>query len=469
MIKFNRFSFCITLILAFATFIKAQTPLAQTPPMGYNSYNSYNNYLSQETAVQLMDVMAEKYLPLGYNYFVIDLGWYSEYELQPGTRIPVFGKETKEQLRFNIDKYGLPEPSKALFDKGIKHLVDYAHSKGLKFGLHLMRGVITQAIEQNCQVKGTNILIKDIVDTTSVCEWCWFTLGVNMKKPGSQEYYNSLIEKLANWGVDFIKYDDITGMPAEIIGISKAIEKTGRPIILSLSPGEDTKPDNLPYYKKANMLRVTADIWDYQRSIDHGFKAMKEYQGYGIPGFWPDLDMITLGPLEVLLGKRLDNMGKGFGTQNGFSRISRFTQDQARTFITQRAIFASPLMVGGDLITMDDFNFSLITNKDMIECNQNGVTGFLVYNTDSIEIYKAVNKNNPLLGWLAVFNRSEKYKSQVFNKNSFGFNFNRPMLDVLMPNYRLRDIWNKKSYTLQNTIELTIPAHGVVFVEYSEL
>lgn len=426
----------LLLALANCTNPEKQAALCIKPPMGYNSYDSYGNTLNQETAVKLMDVMADKYLPSGYEYFVIDLGWYTEKQL------------------FNTDENGLPEPSKLYFSNGIKILADYAHKKGLKFGLHLMRGVLKQAVEQNCIVKGTNIPVKDIIDTLSICTWADFMIGVDMSKPGANEYYTSLINKMASWDIDFIKYDDMTGMPKELNAVVKAIEKCGRPIVLSLSPGEDTKLEFLPYYQKANILRTTSDIWDNQESIDRGFAAMSLYQGRAISGFWPDLDMIALGPLLV---------------NSDAKRMCKFNDDQAYTFITQRAIFASPLIIGGDMLTMDVYTYKLLTNKDMIACNKNGVTGILTFDKDSTEIYVASNKEEPSKGWVAIFNR--KYQSQtiIVRKSDFGFSYNRSSLDVLLKDYRLHDIWNQKYYSLADSLQLIIPGNGVVFAGYNEL
>ncbi len=425
-------------------------PLCRKPPMGYNSWDSYRTNLNQEIAIKLIDVMAEKYLKSGYEYFVIDMGWYIEHKVDSATGLPV---SSREKRKLNIDQWGLPEPSVACFSNGIKSVADYAHKKGLKFGVHLMRGAFRQAVEQNCKVKGTDILLKDIVDTLSICTWSNLSYGVDMSKPGSAEYYNSLIEKMASWHIDFIKYDDITGMPKELNAIVSAIRKCGRPIALSLSPGEDTKLQFLPYYENTNMLRITADIWDYQRSLNNGFTAMKAFQGRGYPGFWPDLDMLALGPLDVLSNSK---------------RLSRFTRDQAYTFITQRAIFASPLFIGGDMLTMDNFTYSLLTDESMIDCDQNGVTGLLTFNNDSVEIYVASDKSEPAKGWLAVFNRKIKSDTVTLKKPDFGFNFNRPGLNNLMKDYQLHDIWNNNDLSLTDSLKITIPGNGVFFAGYNE-
>lgn len=428
--------------------------LCPKPPLGFNSYDCYPGYLDQETVKKLIDVMAEKYLPSGYEYFVIDGGWYAELIIDPATKLPV-----GESL--NIDKNGLPGPSRFFFPDGMKPLIDYAHKKGLKFGLHLMRGAIRQGIKENCVVKGTNIPLKDIVDTLSICRWANMSYGVDMDKPGSYEFYKSVVDKLASWGVDFIKYDDITGMPKEINAITKAIKENGRPIALSLSPGEDTKVEFMPYYQNCNALRITQDIWDNQRGIDKSFVAMKVFQGRGFSGFWPDLDMIALGPLEVNAAPKAGVTKKG-------KRFSLLNQDQAYTFITQRAIYASPLFIGGDMLTMDDFTYQLLTNKDMLACNQNGVTGFLMYDNDSIQIYKTPARNDPSKGWVAVFNLNNSPEKRSLKKADFGFFYQRPALNVLLRNYHLRDIWNQKEYSLKDTLEFTIPAHGVMFAEYIE-
>lgn len=410
--------------------------LAAKPPMGYNSFDSYG-IADEETSKKLIDVMAEKYLPFGYDCFVLDFGWYYE----------------EESDKYITNENGVPEPSKKLYPNGIKSLADYAHQKGLKFGLHLMRGVLKYALDKNCKVKGTDILLKDIIDPRSICTWANFTIGVDMSKPGAQEYYNSIIDKLASWGVDFIKYDDITGQPKEINAVVKAIEQNGRPIVLSLSPGEDTRLENLPYYQKSNILRITSDIWDNQLSLDRSFKAMKEFQGRGFPGFWPDLDMIALGSFP----RRKKN------------EKNLFTNNQAQTLITQRAIFASPLIIGGDLLTMDDFTHKLLTNKDMLACNQNGVTGFQIFNKDSTEIYLAPNKTADTKGWVAIFNRKSRSQTIKLKKSDFGFEYFREVLNVLVKDYRFHDIWNQKDLVLKKFLQFTIPATGVLFAEYSEL
>ena len=258
----------------------------------------------------------------------------------------------------------------------------------------------------------------------------------------------------------------MTGFPSEIIAVAKAIKKTGKPIVLSLSPGEDTKIEYLPYYQQTNMLRTTHDIWDSQRSINTSFEFMKKFQGLGYPGFWPDLDMLALGNLEVCADEDAVKIG---GMKGRHKRVSRLNKDQSLTFLTQRAIAASPLFIGGDMLSRDQFTYDILTNKEMIACNQNGVCGFLTSTKDSVEIYKSPGKNNCKMGWLAVFNRKNSANTITLNNSDFGFNFNRRVLNKLVKSYRFKDIWNNNELTFENSMEFTIPGNGVLFMKYEEL
>ena len=179
-------------------------------------------------------------------------------------------------------------------------MIERAHQQGVKFGVHIMRGIPRRAVELNLPVLDTKYTARDIADTTSICKWNPQNFGVDMNKPGAQEYYNSLYKKLADWGVDYVKVDDLVPYPKEIVAISKAIEDCGRPMVYSLSPGGNANLKDLPYYTTANIIRITSDIWDEPEAIDNGFNAWRMWQGKGRPGFWPDLDMIPFGQLQLM-------------------------------------------------------------------------------------------------------------------------------------------------------------------------
>ena len=460
--KPNRLPVMLSLIfLVLSPAIHAKTSIqdfAPKPPLGFNSFDSYRSCLSEDKAIALMDVMAEKYLPFGYEYFVMDAGWYSNIiELYPGTTRP------KKRQGLTLDEFGLYEPGQVYFPNGIKALADYAHQKGLKFGVWIMRGIPRQAVAQNLPIQGTPYFARDIADTNSICVWNGSNYGIDMAKPGAQAYYNALINKLAGWGIDFIKVDDMVPNPREIVAIAKAIEDGGHTMIYSLSPGDVHHPAHLPYYRRANMLRITRDIWDNPLSIEKGFFAWEEFQGITGPGFWPDLDMIPFGRLDVINIDTIPNI-----PYDQRARQSRFSQNQMRTFIAQRSLAASPLIIGGDLLTMDDFSYGLLTNREMLACNQNGVMGVNVYRAGNIDVWLTPHRTNPRMGWIGVFNRSKSHRKVTLTKPDLGFvafeaSYN---LTAARQRFRLKDIWSDEAITIGDKQSFTLPAEGAAFFKF---
>ncbi len=445
-----------------------ESKLAQTPPMGWNSFDSYGVYLHEKAAMENLEAFAEKLKPHGYEYFVIDAGWFGEFELQPGTIYPA----EKHAKKMNFNEYGLLQPSETYFPNGLQPIIDRCHELGLKFGLHLMRGIPREVVRLDLPVKGTDYTAADIADTTSICVWNDQNYGIDMSKPGAQEFYNSLINQMADWGVDFIKYDDLVPYPEEIEGVANAIEQCGKPIVFSLSPGGDTNPNHLEAFKRAHMLRVTKDIWDEQKGIDEAFEAWRKWQGKEEPGFWIDMDMIPFGQLQLMSPKpeglegnesreEIVNKIKSGELSNvellagkGFNRWSEFTKDQMYTFITLRALAASPLMMGGDLPTLDDFSLKLITDEEMIACNQNGVMGHLVYEKDGIEIWNTPKKNSEN-GWIGIFNRTSEVNEISLKTADLG-------LDAAQT-YDLENIWEESKVS---ALDFSVSSNGVVFLKY---
>jgi len=430
--------------------IFSQTTFAQTriqdfapkPPLGFNSFDSYRSNLTEDKAYALINVMAEKYLPFGYEYFVMDAGWYT-------TMNPAKHKG------LGLESFGMCVVHPERFPNGIKALINHAHKKGLKFGVWLMRGIQRDAVKQNLQIPGTKFYSRDIADTTDICVWSRMNYGVDLTKPGAQEYYNVIIDTLAAWGIDFIKVDDVVPNPMEIIAIANAIENGGHKMVFSLSPGDVHHQAHLPYYKRANMLRITRDIWDNPLSIEKGFFAWEKFQGISGPGFWPDLDMIPFGRLDVI---------------NKDARQSNFDQNQMKTFITQRAMAASPLIIGGDLLTMDDFSYHLLTNREMIACNQNGVMGVNVYRAGNIDVWLTPHKSDPGMGWIGIFNRTTSDRKVTLTKQDLGFiafveSYN---LTAARQNFQLTDIWSGETIKIKDKHTFTLPAEGVAFYKYKK-
>lgn len=440
--------------------------LAQKPPMGWNSFDSYGVYLHEKAASANAEAMAKKLKPFGYEYFVVDNGWFGEYKMIPGT---IYAAE-KHASDVKINEYGLLQPSDTYFPNGLKLLIDKVHALGLKFGVHLMRGIPRKAVEQNLPIKGTKYRAQDIADKSSICKWCAYNYGVNMDKPGGQEFYNSLVNQLADWGIDYIKADDIVPHPKEVVAMVNAIEQCPRDMVLSLSPGGSVNPEAIDSFRRANLLRVTHDIWDEQNGIDQCFDAWRKWQGKERPGFWIDMDMVPFGMLGLMsppeyvsakgfAGEKDEKEGLVALSGKGTTRQSLFTRDQMFTFITLRALSASPLMMGGDLPTLDKFSLRLLTDKEMLACNQNGVMGHLVSEDDGFEIWQTPEKGAKDKGWVGIFNRRQETGMVTVDNKKLG-------LDV-KNKYVFKDVWKDRDILSDGSEQsIRVTGYGALFIRY---
>ncbi len=437
--------------------------MTSKPLLGWNSFDSFGGYLHEQAAFAQLEAFATNLAPHGYDYFVVDIGWYGEYHLKPVTMFP--SPETKHALDANLDAYGLLQPSQCYFPNGLGPLIQRTHELGLKFGVHLMRGITRKAVELKLPIKGApGITAADIADRSSTCPWCHYNYGIDMTKPGAQAYHDALVQQLADWGVDFIKADDITSFPDEILAYVIAIKKCGRDIKLSLSHGGEADPKLLPVYRQADMLRITKDIWDDPESIERSFNAWAYWQPYTEPGFWPDLDMIPFGDLQTMSpepergelpeGKNPSLCGKGF------RRRDQLNREERKTFMTQRALSASPLMFGGDMTTLNAEELRLLTDARMLACNQNGVSGSVLYMRGDVQVWRAESRTELGCGWMAVFNRNpaRQPESLILTADRLG----------MAATTTLHDVWDDRSIgTLADHPHLQLPPLGCVFIEYT--
>lgn len=427
---------------------------SDAPFLGWNSYDCYGTVIDEPLLKDNLDAFILKLKPHGYKYFVIDAGWYGHNDLKPGLKWPSEG----DPRYVAYDEYGRFVPSKVLFPNGLKDIIEHAHKHGLKFGLHLMRGISREVVKKNLPIKGTNYFAADIANKKDTCNWSSLCYGVDMDKPGAQEYYDSVVELVAGWGVDFIKYDDIVHKPREIEAIVRSIQKSRKEIELSISPGGDVNPDHLETYKKADMIRITRDIWDLDKDIQITFERWEKMQPFAGQGFWLDMDMIPFGHIRINYPKSTFYAK----STRGYDRQDYFTSEQKRTFITQRAMAASPLFMGGSLTSSPSYVFELITNADMLECNQNGVTGTLQtriedYST-KVDVWKTPHNSKANEGWIGIFNRNPYNEIIQLDKDKLGLK-----KDV---SYELYDIWAKKYIEDKDTTFYMIEPNDVVFIRY---
>jgi alpha-galactosidase len=371
------------------------TVLAPTPPMGWNSWNSFATTINEAQALETAAIMAEKLLPSGYDIFTIDIQWYEPgatsytYNTKPVPTMDGYGRVTPALNRFPSAKGG----------QGFAPIGQKIHDLGLKFGIHIMRGIPRLAVEQNLPVLGTNVHARDIADTGSVCSWNPDMYGLDMSKPGAQAYYDSIFALYASWGVDFIKMDDMSrpydAHAAEIEGAHQAIVASGRPMALSLSPGETPVLRGEHVAKFAQMWRISDDFWDEWPMLEAQFTRLENWNPYRRPGAWPDADMLPLGRLA--LG----------------DRDTRFTPDEQRTLMTLWAITRAPLIMGGDLRHLDQKTLDLLTNKAVLAVNQTSSENEPHFVADGTRVWKA---KAPGTGdyYLALFNTSAAQKEVGF-------------------------------------------------------
>jgi alpha-galactosidase len=360
---------------------------AKTPPMGWNSWDCFGTQITESQAKEQADFMAANLKKHGWKYLVVDIQWYEQNSK---------GYNYAKDAVLTMDAFSrlIPAPKKfpsAINGIGFKSLADYVHAKGLKFGIHMMRGIPRQAVVQNTAIKGTTAHAADIADVKSTCGWNPDMYGVDMTKPGAQEYYNSLMELVASWGVDFIKVDDLSRPyhQPEVEAIRKAIARTGRKIVFSTSPGETPLSSGTSVNQNANMWRISDDFWDNWKSMYDQFKRLHDWTPYRITGAWPDADMLPLGILQL-------------------GRKTRFTTDEQYTLMSLWCIARSPLMHGGDMTKTDLFTLSLLTNDEVLAVNQHSTNNHQLFRTNDGLIAWTADVPGSKDKYLAVFNTRNK-------------------------------------------------------------
>jgi alpha-galactosidase len=445
-------------ILAFITTmsIAAAQQIAATPPMGWNSYNCYGSAVHEDEVKTNARYLAKYLKPYGWQYVVVDFLW--SYDNPPGSNI---GNPFQKNLQdgsfvpwLTMDKWGrlVPQPTKfpsAFGGKGFKPLGDYVHGLGLKFGIHVMRGIPRQAVWAKSPVLGAKGITADMIaDTTSKCDWMNHMYGLDMSKPGAQEYLNSILDLYASWGVDFIKVDDISRPyhKAEIEGYHKAIVQTQKPIVLSISPGETPVKDADHVKQYANQWRMADDFWDSWKELLNMFAYARNWQGVGGPGHWPDCDMLQIGKLS----KR---------GPVGPERYSKFTNDELYTHITFWCIYRSPLMMGGNMPENRPLDLKLLSNPEVLAVNQKGQNPKELYhNNYSMVWYSQVPGSKDI--YVAAFNLKDENSEVNLDLSALGFK----------GKVSLRNLWKKQNIgTYQNNYQQKINKHGAALFKLSPI
>jgi len=432
---------CTLFFLLFAVLtaaVQAADPSpAPTPPMGWNSWDSYGTTVREGQVKTNADRMAEHLAKYGWKYIVVDIQWY-----EPNAQ----GHDYKPGAPLMMDEYGRLLPAVNRFPSsangaGFKPLADYVHGRGLKFGIHIMRGIPRQAVEKNLPIKGTTYHAADIADKENACRWNPDMWGVDTTKPGAQAYYDSIAELYASWGVDFIKADDMGShlyQPAEMKALSSAMRKTGRPMVLSISPGPAPVSEAEFFEKYAQMWRISDDFWDDWKLLRQQFDFTRDWAPFvGKNGTWPDADMLPLGKLKVT-----DKEGGGTPT--------KFTADEQQTVMTLWSIFRSPLIFGGDLPSNDAATTALITNKEVIEVDQHSSGGHQALDRGNIRAWVA-DGVKPGEHYVAVFNLGEADET---------VDLRWPDVGITAQSAEVRDLWQHRALGSADGVHVRLRPHA---------
>jgi alpha-galactosidase len=423
---------------------KQDASLAPTPPMGWNSWDSYGPTVTEAEVKSNADYMSRYLASSGWQYIVVDIQWYEPSAQKHGYR------ENAELITDNFGRL-LPAPNRfpsSAHGRGFKPLADYVHRKGLKFGIHIMRGIPRQAVRANLPVFGSDKRASQIADERNICPWNTDMYGVRAETPGGQAYYDSIVRMYADWGVDYIKADDMTafngkpadaGRLAEIAALSRAIKRQGRPMVLSLSPGPASIEQAKFLKTHSQLWRISDDFWDRWQDLKKQFEFTRKWSRYTGTNSYPDADMLALGRI-------------GIRAERGDDRQTRFTKDEQITLMTLWSIFRSPLMFGGDLPSNDAFTLSLLTNKEVLAVNQ--------HSKNNRELFVRGN----LIAWTADAERGRDKYLAVFNIGDEP-GPSRITLSLneigLKGNCRVRNLWKRENLGVMHDDLVTIvPRHG---------
>ena len=427
--------------------------IAPTPPMGWNSWDAFGFTIDENDFKANVAELA-RLRSYGWTYAVIDEGWYMG---NP------FGDNLQDR-RYILDEHGLLIPDAKRFPscaagRSFKPLADWIHAQGLKFGLHIVRGIPKEAVSSNVPIAGSSFHAADAADTTDTCPWDQGNYGLRDNAAG-QSYYDSVLASYAAWGVDFVKVDCIADHPykaSEIRQIARAITKTGRAIVLSLSPGPTAPAHAAEIRQYGQMWRISNDVWDgwtfehkrpdedFPMGVRNIFDRLLPWVGQAGEGRWPDADMLPFGMLTPHPGW-------------GIPRKSRLSTDEERTQLSLLAIARSPLILGANLTKLDEPTRALLTNPDVIRVDQKTHDNHPVANLppgfENARVWIATGAEGQR--FLAVFNLDDKPASLEASWGKLG-------LDA--GDHTARDLWDGHRVPASERLKISLPPHGSALYE----
>ena len=427
-------------------FVAGSSP-ALTPPMGWNSYDCFGDSVTEQEVLANAQYVHDKLQPYGWDTVVVDYRWYD-----PGAHDN--NANARAGAALTMDRYGRLLPSTNRFPSaadgnGFKPLAAEVHAMGLKFGIHIMRGIPRNAVTANLPIEGSSYHAADAADETDDCPWCQDMYGVKASTPAGIAYYNSIVRLYASWGVDYIKMDD-TSRPyhtADITAVSNALRSSGRSIVYSLSPGETPIADGTDVASHANLWRMSDDFWDSWAPLLYAFTLDDRWRGFAGPGHWPDADMLPLGHLSIH-NRSVDQ-----------DRYTNFTKAEQVTLLSLWSLYPSPLMVGANLPDNDSWTLSLLTNPEVLALDQDvtNAPASRISHDDQWEVWSRQLSSSSIA--VGIFNKDD------FD-NSYGLS---PSGLNLTGKYDVRDLWQRKDLgDVDGTLTINVPSHGAILLKLTK-
>ena len=398
-----------------------------TAPMGWNSWDCYGAAVTEDIVRKNADFMAKHLKKYGWEYITVDIQWY-----EPDVKT----HEYTPFAKLCIDEYSRVIPAENRFPssaggKGFAPLAEYVHSLGLKFGIHIMRGIPRQAVYERTKIKGTDKTAADIAKADSICAWNTDMYGVDPAKSGAKEYYDSIFELYASWGVDFVKCDDIAReLPkeeSELIMLSDSLKNCGRDMVLSLSPGPALLEKAELYKQVSNMWRITDDFWDNWQLLYNMFERCEKWAPHNGAGHWADADMLPIGYIK-------QDYSPDITTQ--------FTKDEQVTMLTLWSIFRSPLIIGGEMTKFDDFTMSLLTNEGILKMHRNA--------RHSHQVWRRKMNGSEIVLWTAADAEGGQYAA-LFNIGENAADISVPLTELEIYDAKdITELWSNEAFHADN-------------------
>lgn len=412
--------------------------MTKTSPMGWNSWDCYGAAVTEDIVRKNAEFMAKNLKQYGWEYVVVDIQWSA-----PNARSHEYDPFTE----LCMDEYSRLIPAENRFPssaggKGFAPLAEYVHSLGLKFGIHIMRGIPRQAVHRNTKIKGTDKTAREIAKTASICAWNTDMYGVDPDKEGARAYYDSIFELYASWGVDFIKCDDIAReLPheeAELVMLSESLRSCGRDMVLSLSPGAALLEKAELYKQVSDMWRITDDFWDKWELLYAMFERAEKWCTHSGAGHWPDADMLPIGPIL-----------QDYDAANR----TKFTENEQITMLTLWSIFRSPLMIGGEMTGFDKFTMSLLTNEEILKMHKNA--------RHSHQVWRREINGSEYILWTAVNAEGGGYFA-LFNAGECDGTVKLDLADLeAADKLDCTELWSGEKAVFDGFAEISVPSHGV--------